>query len=150
MASVGPIGSDIGTAMSFPIACILSHALNGNLSPQQSIEAYIDSLWNQYHTLMTKAGKTAEQMATIHRVIIRWCGWFNYWTIYFCVRFPVYFPAEKEDQNTVKDVTGLLGLKMMRLSYDETVGDDELYDKFREMWSEEVQIAREEGVAKGR
>jgi hypothetical protein len=39
---------------------------------------------------------------------------------------------------------------MMRLSYDETVGDDELYDKFREMWSEEVQIAREEGVAKGR
>ena len=62
----------------------------------------------------------------------------------------MYFPAEKEDQNTVKDVTGLLGLKMMRLSYDETVGDDELYDKFREMWSEEVQIAHEEGVAKGR
>eukprot|EP00970_Alexandrium_tamarense_P005522 scaffold905_cov223-Alexandrium_tamarense.AAC.30 len=57
MASVVPIGSDIGTAMSFPIACILAHALNGNLSPQQSIEAYIDSLWNQCHTLMTKAGK---------------------------------------------------------------------------------------------
>jgi hypothetical protein len=38
----------------------------------------------------------------------------------------MYFPAEKEVQNTVKDVTGLLGLKMMRLSYDETVGDDEL------------------------
>jgi len=38
---------------------------------------------------------------------------------------------------------------MMRLSYDETVGDDELYVKFREMRSEEVQIAREGRVAKG-
>jgi hypothetical protein len=148
----GPKGRDIGLALSFPIGCMVAHALSGHLDANESINAFIISLLDSYAACMVEAGKTPEEVSSIIRngeknsvlLLIRvcaiitflsinslltycmspsavtgWAGWFQFLAFYFLDVQMVNFPCETEhDRKYVKNAMGVLGLKLLRLSYD--------------------------------
>ena len=66
----GPIGRDIGLALSFPIACMIAHGFNVQWEANQSIEVYINSLLDTYCSRMIEAGMDPDDMAELLRGII--------------------------------------------------------------------------------
>jgi thiamine kinase-like enzyme len=119
MAMAGPKGRDVGLALSFPIGCMVAHALAGHLDANESINDYIVTLIDSYMECMAKAGKTEEELASIMRNIPAWIGWFQFLAFYFLDVQMVNFPCESEhDRKYVKDSMGVLGFKLMRLAYD--------------------------------
>lgn len=118
MAYAGPMGRDVGLAMSFPIGCMVAHALNGHMDANKSINQYISSLLDSYSARMIEAGKTPEEMAAITRNAIGWCGCFQFAVFYF-LNVQLFFPVEGEENTKyLIDSMGILGLKLMHLSYD--------------------------------
>ena len=54
----GPIGQDIGKALSFPVSSLICFGLNGQSESNESIEVYIKDLIDSYMALMVEAGKS--------------------------------------------------------------------------------------------
>ena len=105
-------------ALSFPIGCMIAHALNGHPEMNESIEVYINALIGTYCSKMTEAGKTEQEVAHIVRNIARWCGWFQYLAFHI-LNVQDLFPVESQkSKDYIHDAVGVLGLKLMRLSYD--------------------------------
>lgn len=118
MAMAGPIGRDIGLAMSFPIGCMIAHAMNGHSEANESIEIYINALLDTYFAIMADAGKTEKEMAGILRSIVGWCGWFSYLGFYV-LNVQDSFPVESEQNKKIlHDSNGIIGMKLIRLAYD--------------------------------
>ena len=65
MCFIGPQGRDIGLALSFPIGCLICFGLNGQIEANESIEMYITSLLDEYLKLMSEAGKSANEQASV-------------------------------------------------------------------------------------
>jgi hypothetical protein len=113
----------------------------------QSIEAYINSLLDNYCSQMVEAGKNPYEMAGILRNITGWCGSFMLLALYI-VNVQDTFPIESvENKRRHRDAIGILGLKFMRLSYDtgfapEFMGIGEIRELFDSMRLEEVDTAR--------
>jgi len=119
MCMAGPKGRDIGLALSFPIGCMVAHALSGHLDANESINAFIISLLDSYAACMVEAGKTPEEVSSIIRNVTGWAGLFQFLAFYFLDVQMVNFPCETEhDRKYVKNAMGVLGLKLLRLSYD--------------------------------
>jgi len=119
MCMAGPKGRDVGLALSFPIGCMVAHALGGHLDANESINAFIISLLDSYAACMSEAGKSPGEVASIIRNVTGWAGWFQFLAFYFLDVQMVDFPCETEhDRKYVKDAMGVLGLKLLRLSYD--------------------------------
>lgn len=117
MSMAGPMGRDVGLALSFPIACIIAHGINGNNT--ESINDYIKSLLDCYCSKMVEFGRTEKEIAALYRNIIGWCGYFQFGAFYFARCFVDFFPVQNEHcREYVRDAMGILGLKLMRLSYD--------------------------------
>eukprot|EP00985_Skeletonema_marinoi_P011413 scaffold5434_cov92-Skeletonema_marinoi.AAC.1 len=68
----GPKGRDVGLALSFPIGCMVAHALGGHLDANESINAFIISLLDSYAACMSEAGKSPEEVASIIRNVTGW------------------------------------------------------------------------------
>lgn len=116
-AIVGPIGRDLGQALAAPIGCYIGHALNGYR--EASIENYINTLLDQYFNWMAQSGKSEEELTYIYRNAIGWIGWCQFVVFYFMKIQLNAFGVETEKlQAYMQDTLGLLGLKLMRLSYD--------------------------------
>ena len=118
MTMAGPIGRDIGVAIAGPIGCLIGHMLNGNR--ESSIDKYVDTLLDCYLTKMKNDGqKTPQEMDAMFRNIVGWCGWCQF-VVFYClgVQMGAFGVESKELQNYVRDTMGVLGLKMMHLSYD--------------------------------
>lgn len=73
----GPMGRDVGLALSFPIACYVAHALDGEVAA--SIFEYITLLIDCYLDKMEDAGVTGSKKATLYRNIIRGAGGSRLW-----------------------------------------------------------------------
>ena len=115
----GPIGQDVGFALSFPIGCLIAHALNGHSDAVDSIKQYINALIDAYLARMMEAGKTAAELADILCNLIGWCGWFQYGVFYVQNVMVDFFPTEtEENKKHAHDAMGILGLKLIRLSFD--------------------------------
>ena len=115
----GPKGRDVGLALSFPIGCMVAHALAGHLEANESINAFIVSLLDSYAACMSEKGKTPEEVSSIIRNVTGWAGQFQFLAFYYLDLQMVDFPCETEhDRKYVKDAMGVLGLKLLRLSYD--------------------------------
>ncbi|KAL3782952.1 hypothetical protein ACHAW5_002733 [Stephanodiscus triporus] len=146
MAMAGPIGKDVGSALSFPIGCMIAHGMNGRLDANVCIDKYVNTLLDTYLSQIEVDGKTVEQVVATLRNIFGWCGRFLYFVYY--VRndqeqgrlFPVYSDLSKE---RLRDSLGVLGLKLMRLSYDNdhvpaSTSLDEVRKTFNSLLQEEV------------
>ena len=109
----------MGLSLSFPIACMVAHALNGHTEANESISAHINSLIDTYLSRMKEAGKkTPNEMASILRNIAGWCGWFQYMAFYVQRVFDTFPVDDDVNKCRVQDAMGILGLKLMRLAYD--------------------------------
>ena len=143
----GPVGHDIGLALSFPTGCMIAHGLEGQWDANQSIEAYINSLLDTYCSRMVEAGKSPTEMAYILCNIVGWCGLYMYLAFYV-LNVQDTFPIESvENKRQHRDAVGILGLKLMRLSYDtyfvpESIGMVEICELFDSMRMDEVVSAR--------
>ncbi|KAL9186324.1 hypothetical protein ACHAXT_005562 [Thalassiosira profunda] len=149
MAMAGPMGRDVGLALSFPIGCMIAHALEGHAMSLEGIEMYVRDLIDAYCAEMEKAGKTPEEVSFVVRNIVGWCGWFQYLAFYILNCQGDLFPVENEESvPLLRDAVGVLGLKYLRLSYDTeyvpaSTGVDEIRRLFDSLWREEVALARE-------
>ncbi|KAL7536712.1 hypothetical protein ACHAXR_007354 [Thalassiosira sp. AJA248-18] len=147
MAMAGPQGKDIGLALAYPIGCMISHALNGHDDANVSIEIFINTLIDTYLAKMTEAGKSEEERTYILRNIVGWTGWFQYFTFFILDVF--YFPVEEQASKTrLRDALGVLGFKLLRLSYDTDyfpmfAKEEDIRKKFNSLWRKEVKRARD-------
>ena len=115
------MGRDVGLALSFPIACMVGHALSGNMDANESILAHINSLIDNYLSRIEGAGgKTQDEMAAILKNIAGWCGWWQY-LVFYVMGVQDTYPGNEDPaiKSRVMDSSGILGLKLMRLSYDD-------------------------------
>ena len=153
MAMAGPLGRDIGLALSFPVGCMIAHTLNGQSEANESIEIFVNGLLDTYLARMAEAGKSEEEIAAILRNIVGWCGWFHYLVFYILKAMVEHFPVESEEKRgQVVDALGILGLKLLRLSYDTdylaaSADVDEVRKVFNSLWEEEVTRAHDVFVA---
>ncbi len=144
----GPLGRDIGLALSFPFGCMIAHSLNGQAAATASIEVYTNGLLDAYCSRMAEAGKTPEELASILRHIAGWCGWFQYLAFYI-LNVQDSFPVGPDtNRSRHHDALGVLGLKLMRLAYDTdyapiSTGPDEMREKMFSLVEEEVSLARD-------
>lgn len=118
MAMAGPMGRDVGLAISFPIACYVAHALNGEVV--QSIFEYITVLVDCYLDKMEEAaGITDSKKVVLYRNIIGWSGWFQFIALHW-KKCQDSYPDKGNASNAayVQDSMGLLGLMMMRFALD--------------------------------
>ncbi len=107
----GPKGRDVGLALSFPIGCMVAHALRGHLDANESINALIISLLDSYATCISEAGKTPEEVASIIRNAAGWAGCFQFFAFYFLDVHVDFYSLEREGgKKYVKDAMGVLGL----------------------------------------
>lgn len=115
----GPKGRDVGLVLSFPIGCMIAHALSGHLDANESINAFIVSLLDSYVACMSEAGKTPTEVSSIIRNLCGWTGWFQFLAFYLLDVQTNFFPCETEyERKYVQNAMGVLGLKLLRLSYD--------------------------------
>ena len=131
---------------------MIAHALNGHPEMNESIEVYINALIGTYCSKMTEAGKTEQEVAHIVRNIARWCGWFQYLAFHI-LNVQDLFPVESQkSKDYIHDAVGVLGLKLMRLSYDAdyvaaSTPSGEVQKIFDELKEEELERAHQVLVA---
>ncbi|KAL3800858.1 hypothetical protein HJC23_001695 [Cyclotella cryptica] len=94
MAMAGPMGRDVGLALAFPIACYISHALNGLVV--ESIFEYITMLVQCYLNKMEQAGMGRKEQAALYRNIIGWSGWFQFLGLHI-LRVQDNFPVQNQE-----------------------------------------------------
>ena len=148
----GAIGQDVGKALSFPIGCLIAHALSGHLEANESIEKHNNTLIDSYLARMAEAGKSEGELASILRNIAGWCGWFGYVAYYLFREDPNHsqvhtFPVQEINKGHLCDSIGILSLKMMRLAYDTdyvhaSAGINEIRQVFDSLIEEEVTRAQ--------
>ena len=119
MSFVGPKGLDVGVCLSYPIMCMMVHAKNGHTDAVLSIKTYAATLLDCYEQRMVEAGKTYEEMFDIMRHAVGWCGCFFFQVFYYLRVFLDTLPVNSEDDREfIRDTMGALGLKMIRVCYD--------------------------------
>jgi hypothetical protein len=143
----GPIGRDVGLALSFPICCMIAHGLKGQQDANQSIDNYINSIIDVYFDRMVEAGKTNEEQAKILRNVVGTCGMFIFKVFYVITSQQISVaPVDTEHKAWHRDTNGLLGLKLMRLGFDTdaypiSIGYVELRELFNSLREEVVSSA---------
>jgi hypothetical protein len=144
MAFVGPRGLDVGVLLSYPIMCQIAHGINGHTDSIESIKTFIVTLLDSYEERLAEAGKTPAEISDILRSVVGWCGCFHFQVYYFLRAFLDTVPVNsEEDRELVRDITGILGLKLTRLCYDhdflaEGASSEEVRQKFMSLVDEEV------------
>ena len=118
-AIVGPCGKDVGGAIAAPCGCLVGHMLNGYR--ESSIDDYINTLLDRYTSKMIEGGKTSKETAGIFRNILGWCGMVQYVVFYTLgVQLDAFGVEGEELQTYVRDSMGILGLKLMKVAYEDT------------------------------
>jgi hypothetical protein len=149
----GPIGLDVGLALSFPMGCMIAHALNGQSEACNSIKVFINTLLDTYCSRMIVARKTPIEMARVLRNIAGTCGNFMF-VAFYMLHVQDSFPVESSsDKEYLLDAIGILGLKLMRLAYDidntsACSGMDEIRSTMINLLEEEVSTALTEFISR--
>jgi hypothetical protein len=145
MAMAGPMGRDVGLALSFPIACYVAHALNGEVV--ESIPEYITTLVDCYLENMDETGASCLDKVSLYRYIIGWSGWFQFLALHRAKCQDTYPLRDNQcNKEYIQDAMGVLGMKMMQFAMDDeqipnTSTIEEAKVMFEEMLEEEVSRA---------
>ena len=77
LATVGPIGRDVGTLFGWPIAFCLWHANQGREEAAAEILAAIEYFWKQYSSALREVdGRDETSLTEVLRNVLGWSGWF--------------------------------------------------------------------------
>ena len=121
MAVAGPQGADPGKFISYPIACALCHAMNGNRKAAYHLMECITEFWEAYEAIIVNRGKKDESsMADIHRQALGWAAYFIYGVFYQLNLFSDTLPMEDlspEDQARARGAYAFVGLRLMQIAY---------------------------------
>ena len=120
MAMPGPHGRDCGLVLSWPLACMVAHALeNTESNANNQIRNFIETFLKCYLSEMS-SGRSPREIAHIYRQCFGWAGNFMVAVFYLCDGFIGEVPGaqNKKAREYVRDSMGLLGLKLMRVCYD--------------------------------
>ena len=143
MSIAGSKGRDLGWAISFPISCMVTHALNGHIESNESIELHIKTLIDTYLSRMADSGNNPSELAAILRTGVGWTGWFMFLIFYMLGFMTEFLPVEsKVSKDRVIDSMGVLGMKLLRVGYDtnyisESASVDEIRKVFNFLVEEE-------------
>ena len=121
MAMIGPQGRDAGLVIAWPLACKVSHALCGHVESNESIQIrlFVHTFLTSYFSEIA-TDETEEELAQIYRQCVGWCGWFMLVAFWKSNAFLGDAPGceDEKSREYVRESMGVLGLKLMRLSYD--------------------------------
>uniref|UniRef100_A0A7S2XJV9 Aminoglycoside phosphotransferase domain-containing protein n=1 Tax=Attheya septentrionalis TaxID=420275 RepID=A0A7S2XJV9_9STRA len=142
MAMVGPIGRDIGLLYTVPIACSVTHAINGHAHISLDMLDYLDVVWEAYaNELQTSGEKDEEFIRKAYQNTIAWCGWFLYIAYYTLKCQVAFLPLENsKDVDTLVESAGVIGLQCLQWGYmpTEDLSVVELRAKLRALMEDEI------------
>ena len=123
------VGRDIGLTFTFPVACIIAHAMNGNRVASEHILTCMDLLWTAYSSTLIHAGnKHISDLPFIYRSVMGQLGCFLF-TVYYNFGAQVEFlPLEGDQMKLVRESMGFLGLTFMMIGFDPNNADASLED----------------------
>ena len=117
-AHCGPAGKDLGWVQVFPIACALTHAINGETSNSKSILEFCETVWETYEAELILEGKEFS-IEDVYRSVVASLG--IMFGIYSSLGIHCeYLPIEEgntEDLEKVKDSLGVLSLECFEMGY---------------------------------
>jgi len=148
----GPIGIDVGFVHPFPIACVLTHAMNGELSSSENILKFLDTLWNEYSSTV----QTGRELSDIYRTMLSFTGviLIVYYKLGFHLEFLPLDDNNVEGLNRVKESIGVIGLKFLSWGFGNEEEDmttlPEIRKKFKDAVAEEVQLISPTKKMRGR
>ena len=143
MAMVGPIGRDMGLLYAVPIACSVTHAINGHMHISDDIIDFLDVLWEAYaNELQISGGKDEEFIRKTYQNTIAWCGWFLFLAYYILKCQVAFLPLEDNSNElaTLIESTGVIGLQCLQWGYmpNEDISVIELRAKLMSLLEEEI------------
>lgn len=151
---VGPVGLDIGFPMSFPIACILWHAMLGRPDAATHILDALDAFWDNYVAAGSAVSKTDERyLRDAYLNGLGWCGISMLFSFYILVTFVDHltYPEGRlgEVQRAkVMESIGIVGLHLIHLGFMEETNQttqEHLRDRVRSLISVEM-FAQSDGL----
>lgn len=115
-ARAGPLGYDAGLVLTWPIVCVMAHALSGNEDGWKNVAIFVENFMSEYMSKMIELGKTPGELSIIYRRIVAQCGWFCFSAFYVNGCFIDESPCR--DKALLRDSLGTFALKAMRFGYD--------------------------------
>ena len=144
MTIAGCQGRDLGLAYTWPVACIVAHAINGNKHSSESILDCLSLLWTEYASALKELGqKDEERLCTIYRSVIGQLGGHMFFA-YFSLGIAMdALPLEGNLVSiaTARESLGYLGLKCMMLGFGKNNVDlslQSLHSMFSALMKEEI------------
>jgi len=141
MAMSGPVGKDVGFFFPFPIACVLSHGINGHKEAADSILETIENFWTEYSLAANKCGPCDDEtLLKTYRTALGWAGFFLYEIMYGLGLQLEFLPLDGCTSNIehVKNSMGHLGLQFMNMAFGKEEDLESLQMMFRSAVEEEL------------
>eukprot|EP00527_Entomoneis_sp_CCMP2396_P001990 CAMPEP_0198137814 /NCGR_PEP_ID=MMETSP1443-20131203/1268_1 /TAXON_ID=186043 /ORGANISM="Entomoneis sp., Strain CCMP2396" /LENGTH=548 /DNA_ID=CAMNT_0043799371 /DNA_START=277 /DNA_END=1923 /DNA_ORIENTATION=- len=149
-AICGPAGRDAGVFMAFPSACALAFAVQGHTEEAQHLVDCNMEFWDSYaNVLKTEGGKTEHDILTIYRVALGNMGTHQLINFHILGLQEDLLPLNgvpEADVTRAKTSIGLVGLKLMLLSFDDSLEEtanmdiDGLKEYYKKIMAEQIEI----------
>lgn len=145
ISHAGASGKDFGVFRSFPLACALANAVNGNKHAAHDILQFLDATWEEYEMAMkVKGGRTDEDMHSnfCHGLVQGSQYLFGFYGLGVFMDLLPIEGGNKDDLTQVKESVGILGLKTMQLGTTRSSPDltlKEVKSKYKELVDEQVE-----------
>ena len=134
----GPLAIDMGFIHPFPIACLLTHALNGELSSSENILKFLDTLWDEYSSTV----QTDRELSDIYRTMLSFTGviLLAYYKFGFHLDYLPLDEGNVEGLDRIKTSLGVLGLKFLSWGFgsSSTTKLPEMRKRFKDSVTEEI------------
>ena len=136
----GPLAIDIGFIHPFPIACLLTHAMNGELSSSENILKFLDTLWDEYSSTV----QTDRELSDIYRTMLSFTGviLIAYYKLGFHLDYLPLDEGNVEGLDRIKISIGVLGMKFLSWGFGNEEEDTttllEMRTRFKDAIAEEI------------
>lgn len=117
-AHCGPMGKDLGWVQVFPVACALTHAINGDKSNVESILTFLTTCWETYEAsvnldfkFLSKEDLFRQVLASLAIMLIAYSGMGIH-----CEYLPVE-EGNNKDLEKIKESLGVLALEFFEIGF---------------------------------
>ena len=159
MALAGPAGRDLGHMQAFPIACAITHAINGNQDLALNMIEFNNKFWDMYVEAMHRRGKSdSTYIAKVYRDSVGYLGRMAYLGYYSLGAHLDHLPHDNSsfsDLEYIRDALGVMGIKCLSLAFNEEnkhVSHEDLRSTVQVLLQTEIQSALRlhNGISVGR
>jgi len=122
-------GRDIALFYTFPVSCIVAHAINGNKQSAEKILDLINLFWTEYTSALHEfSQKDSKDLCAIYRSVVGQLGWWNFHVNYVLDIHIEFLPFEGNLTSAAKakESLGYLGLKWLELAYGKNYANESI------------------------